>query len=226
MDVIAVTSQKGGAGKTTLSCHCATLASEHGPTLLIDLDPQKSAVEWHEARTHEPRTNSGPLLADITEGQLPEALELAENEGIETVIIDTPPHNARSAVMATKSANLVVVPTRPSIVDLRALRRTIDMLEEAKVRPAFVINSAPPQRGVARAPVVIDTREVLRETGYPVWDGQLTQRQAFSEAMVNGSAVHEYEAKGKAAAEIRDLWRWIQSQLAAARPGSAAAANL
>lgn len=209
MRKIAIATQKGGAGKTTLAVHLATLAAEQGPSVLLDFDPQASATRWFETRTDE----TLPLFsARMTVQILDQALAEAAGQGAATVVMDTPPHNNRDAYTVVQKADLVVVPTRPGFIDVHALVNTLEVLRRHETQAVFVLNHAPPLRNGFPAPVAAETRAVLQQTGYPVYGGQISQRAAFSDALNNGSAVHEYEPSGKATAEIRALWAWLNTQ--------------
>jgi chromosome partitioning protein len=209
MRKIALATQKGGAGKTTLAIHLATLAAARGPSALLDFDPQASATKWFEARTN----GDLPLFGGrVSFQQLDQVLAEAEGEGAETVLMDTAPHNNRDAYALVRASDLVVVPTRPGFIDVHALVNTLEVLRRHDTPAVFVINQAPPTRNGFPVPVAAETRAVLMETGLPVFPGQITTRAAFSDALNNGSAVHEYEPSGKATAEIRALWAWLNTQ--------------
>jgi chromosome partitioning protein len=91
---IALISQKGGVGKTTLAIHLATAFVAGGyHTLLLDLDPQASAAEWKDSRTSE----TPPVLA-VPPARLPKVIEEAKKIGTEVLIIDTAPHREGTAL--------------------------------------------------------------------------------------------------------------------------------
>jgi chromosome partitioning protein len=210
MRKITLATQKGGAGKTTFAIHLATLAAEQGPAALLDFDPQASATRWFEARSND----ALPLFgARVSFQQLDQALREAEGRGAATVVMDTAPHNNRDAYALVGAADLVVVvPTRPGFIDVHALVNTLEVLRRHDTPAVFVLNQAPPKRNGFAAPVAAETRAVLEETGLPVFPGQITTRAAFSDALNSGAAVHEYEPSGKATAEIRALWAWLNTQ--------------
>src|SRR4051794_17327558 len=121
MRIIGILSRKGGSGKTTLAVHLAVLAQEAGRrTLLIDLDPQRSATGWWRAR----RADT-PMMVETDPSKLVSVLEAARADGIETVIIDTRPSIEADAVHVATLADLIVIPTRPAILDLRAILATV-----------------------------------------------------------------------------------------------------
>ena len=117
MQVLAITSQKGGSGKTTLSGHVAVEAERRGagPVALIDTDPQGSLSSWWNAREAET-----PVFVQTLVARLPDDLARLRQEGTKLVIIDTPPAITSTIVEVVRVSDLVVIPIRPSPHDLRA----------------------------------------------------------------------------------------------------------
>src|SRR3954470_10241529 len=116
MIVIAVASQKGGSGKTTLSGHLAVEAEKAGagPVALIDTDPQGSLSHWWNARAVR-----SPQFAKVGAFELEAALNHLARTGTRLAIIDTPPAISDAITFVVAHADLVIVPTRPSPHDLR-----------------------------------------------------------------------------------------------------------
>ncbi len=224
MDVIVFASRKGGSGKSTLAAHLA--AHVHKPSrscLLIDADPQGSLALWHKLReTADLPLNDLPLKT-VQRG-IAETVKAAKRDGIEWVFIDTAPNMSASVTDAIRAATLVVVPCRPGVFDLDAVRETIDFAREARKPYAVVINAAPPRRQEVEAPMVAQARESLAKLQIPVWGGQITQRTGFSLALAEGEGAKEYDAASSAAAEITRLWLAIEKSVKAihgAREGAA-----
>jgi len=206
VQTIAVLAQKGGAGKTTLAVHLAVLAQQQGKrTLIIDIDQQRSAAEWWHARASET-----PELVETTERQLDDVIAAAADDGVDVAIIDTPPHAAHAAKAAAQVADLVLIPCRPGILDMRAIGATVDLVRGMQRRAVIVLNQCQPARGVGEAGIVREAREGLASYGMPVCPVAVTQRAALSYALIDGRAVTEFEASGKAAGEINKLWEWIE----------------
>lgn len=201
MSSLGFLAQKGGAGKTTLCVHLAVLA---GDSLLVDLDPQRSAADWWETRQAEL-----PELAIGAARDLAGALAATRRRW---VLIDTAPHAATDARIVAGLVDLVVVPTRPAILDLRAIRATVEIIRGAGARAVIVLNACPPGRGIAEASVTAEARQALAAYGLPVAPTAITQRASMSHALNDGRAVTEFEPEGKAATELRTLWRWIDAQ--------------
>ena len=128
MRVLAMASQKGGSGKTTLSGHLAVQAqlAGHGPVVLIDIDPQGSLSEWWNERTSE-----FPAFAQTTVARLQADLEVLRQQGFKLAMIDTPPAITMAIQSVINVSELVVVPTRPSPHDLRAVGATVDLCDRA-----------------------------------------------------------------------------------------------
>lgn len=204
MKTIALLSQKGGSGKTTLAVHLAVCAIQSGKAVaLIDLDPQGSAVDWYEARD----TTNELVAIQSTAAALPDILKKAKDGGVDLVIIDTAPHSSKDAATAAKLANFVLIPCRPSRFDLKAIRPTFDIIKLTKTPAAVVMNVCP------RGRLAEDSREALRAQGFPVLDMMISQRVAFSHAVIDGRSVHEYEPEGAAAADIDALFSFIKDKV-------------
>jgi chromosome partitioning protein len=204
MKVVTLLAQKGGAGKTTLALHWA-VAAQNGrkSVVIVDLDPQASAASWYRKRKA-----PSPLLVQTDSSGFVQALEACRADGIETVVIDSAPHGEPPAVMAARVADLVVIPTRPSVLDLEAIGTSVQIIETVGKRGVIVLNSCPP-----RGPVAEQAREALKAYGLEVCPVAIVQRAAFAYALVDGRAVTEFEPSGKAAGEIMATWKWIDKRL-------------
>jgi chromosome partitioning protein len=207
--VIAILNQKGGVGKTTLAVHLATaLARKKRRVLLLDADPQGSALDWAAARHGEPLFPVVGLPKSSIHKELP---ALAAN--YEIVIIDGPPRVydvARSAIMAS---DLVLVPVQPSPYDVWAAKEIIDLLNEAAVykptlQKAFIIN-----RKIANTAIGRDVADALSGYPIPVLSSAVCQRVAFAESATQGLTVYELDPDMRAAQEMNDLADEVQSLL-------------
>lgn len=205
MQIIAIISQKGGAGKTTLALHLAVAAQLSGfSTAMLDLDPQGTAEAWASWRKDEP-----PEVVGAKASTLPRTLERAAAAGAELVVIDTPPLAQAEARDAAQAANLILIPCRPRPFDLHAIQTTAGLALDIG-KPAFVIfNAGPPRGTVAYA----EATDVATMIGFKVAPVHITERAAFHVATRDGRSAQEIEPEGKAAAEIEALWIWICDQL-------------
>ena len=204
MRTIVVASQKGGVGKTTIAGHSGVMAeqSNAGPVALIDTDPQGSLASWWNERT-----NEVPLFAQVEIGKLAEHLQLLAKEGIKLAIIDTPPSVTELIQQVIQSADLVLIPTRPSPHDLRAVGSTVELVERAGKRMVFIINGAAPRARIAGEAAVALSQH---GTVAPV---TLYQRTDFASSMIDGRTVQEIDPKGRSAEEIGRLWKYVFAQL-------------
>ena len=207
MKIIAIVSQKGGSGKTTLSLHIAVAAQLSGlRTALFDLDPQGTAEAWAAWRKEEP-----PEVIGAKASTLPRTLEKAAAAGADLVIIDTPPLAQAEARAAAQAADLILIPCRPRPFDLHAIQTTASLALDFG-KPAFVIFNAGPPRGTV---AYLEAAEVATLIGFAVAPMHLTERAAFHVATRDGRSAQELEPEGKAAGEIAALWAWIGEQLKA-----------
>ena len=205
MRTVAVISQKGGAGKTTLALHIAVAAEQAGySTVLLDMDPQGTAEAWSEWRKEAP-----PVVIPAKTATLTRTLEKAAAHGGDLVIIDTPPLAEAEARAAAKIADLVLVPCRPNAFDIHSIRTTTDLTHFA-AKPAFAVFNAGP---VAAARLYAETAELVTEIGLRAVPARLSERAAFRHATGSGQVAQEIEPEGKAAAEITTLWHWICQQV-------------
>lgn len=205
LKIIAFESQKGGTGKTTLALHTAVAAAEAGErVVIVDTDPQGSATGWKVNREAET-----PVVATIRgAGEIDGVIEAARHDGMTLCIIDTAPHADPDAARIARLADLVVMPSRPTALDLAAAANAARITHAAKASGVFVLSACPP-----RAPEIEEARTVLASNGFAVCPVTITERRAFSRALATGRTVTEFERNGKAAKEIRGLWHWIKGRL-------------
>lgn len=204
MHVVALCSQKGGSGKTTLAGHLGVEAGRvgAGPVALIDTDPQGSLAAWWNARAEDSPAFVATMLA-----KLPDDLERLREGGCKVVIVDTPPAISMAIQRVVNLADLVIIPTRPSPHDLRAVGATVDMVERAQKRMVFVVNAA-----TMRARITSDAAVALSQHGTvaPVF---VHQRTPFASSMIDGRTVGEVEPEGRSAKEIALLWEYVALQI-------------
>jgi chromosome partitioning protein len=212
MNVIVFASRKGGSGKSTLAAHLATLAHKSSkPCLLVDTDPQGSLSLWHTLRgTGEPEIKTA---VSSVRG----IIESAKKNGFEWVLIDTPPNMSAVVEDAIRHATMVVIPARPGIFDIDAVKETIALCRANRKPYAVVINGAPARRSEFESPLVTLARESLAKQKVPVWGGQITNRADFLMALAHGEGAREYDADGRASTEVGRLWSAIERSVKAIR---------
>ena len=159
------------------------------------------------------RASDEPQLEATDPGELRKVLETAKGAGVDLAVIDTRPSVEADAVQTAALSDFLLIPTRPAILDLRAILGTLDIVKGSARRAAIVLNACPPGRGAGEASLITDARRALKAFGVPVAPMILTQRAAFSHALVGGLAVTEAEPTGKAAAEVLALWKFTQREL-------------
>jgi chromosome partitioning protein len=202
--VLALLGQKGGSGKTTLAVHVGVAAQEAGWSVaILDTDPQASAHAWVSLRA-----NGDPAVARLRPDQVDTYVEKARGLGVRLLVVDTAPHASTSVYNAIVRADLVLLPCRPTVLDLSSIERAVTIAQAAKRAGAFVMNACAP-----RCEETALSRNVLESYPFPLAPIAIGQRQAYVRAMSTGQAVTEFETNGKAAAEMRGLWSWIAGRL-------------
>ena len=204
MRVLALASQKGGSGKTTLSGHLAVEAERAGagPVVLIDIDPQGSLADWWNERAAET-----PAFAQTTVARLGADLEALRQQGFKLAVIDTPPAITMAIQSVIQVAELIVIPTRPSPHDLRAVGATVDLCERSGKPLLFVVNAATP-----RARITHEAAIALSQHG-TVAPVTIHHRTDFAASMIDGRTVMEVDPGGRSAREIVDLWQYVSDRL-------------
>ncbi|NNM78607.1 AAA family ATPase [Sphingomonas sp. ID1715] len=210
MPTIAIISQKGGAGKTTLALHLAAAAQDAGRVaLVIDTDPQATASQWAAWRQDAP-----PEVIDSPPPRLAAKAAQAAGQGAELIVIDTPPHADSAARAAVEIADLVLIPCRPSAFDLAAIQLSAKLVQLLK-KPAFVVFTA----GPPNAPRIYqEAGELVNSFGVPPCPILLPDRAAYRHASAEGRTVIELEPSGKAATEVQQLYKWTCRQLDVPQP--------
>lgn len=209
MKTIALIAQKGGVGKTTMAVNLAVACGLR--TAIFDLDQQESAAIWADRRK-----SDMPHVEFLTERRLSEGLKAAARGKFELAIIDTPPAAGPQALTAAQASDLVLIPCRPSLVDLDAIRRTAQLVKSSGV-PAFVVFNAAPHSATT---LLDDARAIAEETGLKIAPKVLRERSAYRASWPLGKGVTESEPDSKAAQEVRNLARWVIAQLKLCTPST------
>ena len=217
MQIVALLAQKGGAGKTSLALALAVEAGGAGKTaIVLDTDPQASAGRWRDRRQV-----PEPAVIDVQPSRLQNALGAAAEQGVDLVVIDTPPRSESAALEAARVAHLVVIPCRAQILDLETVPATQQLLALAGNPPAVAILSAVPPRGARAA----QARRAIARFGLPVCPHTLGHRAAWGDASALGLTVTEYPPRGRAAEEMRHVALWLTRALAEPEILKGASAN-
>ena len=205
MRIIALVTQKGGSGKSTIASSLAVAAAEAGEkVIVIDMDPQASLTRWSCARKD---ANVG--VTAVSPGKLPGALTALAKAGATLVIIDTPGTDSVAAASAMKSADLCIIPARPNAFDLWASETTRKQLRGMRKEYAFLLNQCPPSQQSARVEAGVEALEAMGGLLNP----PISARVDYQEAARLGLGVTELHPAGEAAEEIRKLWSSLKRRL-------------
>lgn len=204
MKTIVLASQKGGAGKTTLAAHLAVMAEKagDGPCVLIDTDPQASLAAWWNGREEET-----PAFAPTTLKELPAKLEALALAKFKFAIIDTPPAITESIRAVVSLADFVLIPTRPSPHDLRAVGSTVELAAGSQRPFAFALTQAK-----ANSKITVQAMGALSEHGV-VASAIIHDRVDFASSMVDGRTVLEIDPRGRSASEVAELWKFCKNRI-------------
>src|ERR1700730_14221914 len=201
---IVLASQKGGVGKTTLSGHLAVEAEKRGfgPVAMIDTDPHAGLSGWFRVRKAET-----PILVRVLPEGLRATLAELKKGGIALVVVDTPPAITDSIRDTVSHADLVVISTKPSPHDLRAVGATVDIVDRVGRPLVFVVNQA-----TQRARITADVAVALSQHG-TVAPITVHHRVDFATSMIDGRTVSELDPDSRSSGEVAALWTYLTERL-------------
>lgn len=200
MKTLAIISQKGGVGKTTLATAIAVAAERAGKqTALFDLDPQASATFWKDTREAET-----PAVVAVPPSRLGHVLKAAAASGCDLAIIDAPPFAKDIAYEAAQVADFILIPTRPAVLDVMAMTKTLDLVRHYQ-KPSAVILTFCPTQGRE----ILDTETAITQLGAELVPVRVHNRVAYSRAQQTGLTAQEFEPDGKAAEEIQQVYEFV-----------------
>lgn len=195
--IVLFAQQKGGAGKTMLLTQIAVAEAKAGRTVaIVDLDPQRSASEWHEARIDRLGGDGGVELFESANWRASGDIRRAA-KAADLTLIDSPGTAEVLRRVALRSADFCVVPCQPSAADVWACRQTLELLEKEQMDHRVVLNRVPPRSNAADAAAA-----ELAQMGAPVIEPGVGARSVFTEAFMKGLGVTELSKRSKAAQEI------------------------
>ena len=196
--IYAFLSQKGGVGKTTLSVHLADALARRGSrVLLVDADPQQSAMKWSTFRAGENKFSViamakptlhkelAPIYADYTD-----------------IVIDGPPRIHELTKSIILAADLVLIPVQPSPPDVWATAETVDLVTEASAFKEGLKSAITINRKIVNTVIGRDVREALVTLNTPILQADISQRVAFAEAFADGKTVSDLDPHSHAAQEV------------------------
>ena len=204
MKILAVLSEKGGAGKTTISVHLAVAAQLAGlNTAIIDLDPQASSADWCDRR------GSAPEGVAIPPSRLEKLLADLRGNETDLVVLDCGRDSHNAGYLAAMASDFALIPMRTGGFDFQALNRTLDMCRLAGKRPCLLLNGMRP--GATRAER--DAREALAGDDRDIAPMAIHTRAIYATASITARTAQETEPGSGAAEEIATLFKWISGQL-------------
>lgn len=213
MHVVSIVGQKGGTGKTTLTQCLSVEAARAGQSVMVlDLDPQANTANWYDRRADKER----PMVTTAPVGRLKAAVDAAAAAGVDLLIIDTAGKLEGPALVAVELAGLAIIPCRPQIKDLETLPAVWNLLRSVGGRPALVVLSDVPIAGKRHE----EAADYIAGLGFalPVCPARLSHRVAFADADVMGLAAQEYDPGGKAAEEIKLVYKYTSKLLKEVKP--------
>ena len=212
MRTVAFLTQKGGAGKTTLAASLAVAAAHVGETVIVlDLDPQASLLRWGRYR-EATNTPNKVIIEPLESERLPHLRAILEGlagVGFTLAIFDTAGSDSAAARFVTEAADICLLPTRPTRLDVDVTAATFRAVFLAKRKAAFVLNQCPP---TFRSSRTSEAAKDLTDLGI-LAEPMVSARVDFQDATAKGLGVTEYARQGRAAQEIKALWSWTRAQL-------------
>lgn len=217
MRTIVFLGQKGGSGKTTLAVNLAAAAHLAGKrVLLLDTDPQRSALQWATARRiyeiDKKNDLAQPLQAEfVLTSQIEKSIKSAQDRGFEYCFIDTAPHLTPGSTRVAEFSDIALVPCRPTALDIGTMKSTTDILRAAKIKELVVLSSCN-----YRASETQEASNSLSEYGLAVSPICLSARVAYSRSIASGRSVLDFHGQKKAVTavdEILLLWNIVVEKL-------------
>ena len=209
MKVIALTSDKGGMGKSTAAINLACAATEDGlEVAVLDLDPQASIGRWARIRK-KAELPPRPVAETCVPIDIEDRLAELRDAGADLVILDTAGRDNNAIMAAIAAADMVLIPCHPTDLELSTLGPTFARLRASQT-PHFVLLI---DWSVGAARRRSDAASAIERAGGSVAPVTYTHRSDYRLALESGKGVTEYQPFQPAAHEIRTVWTWLRNEL-------------
>lgn len=177
---ILITHQKGGVGKSTLAFNLAQNICKQAKVLVVDLDAQGSLSQISNMITGFEIVNDERFLT--------------ESNDYDFVFIDTPPYLSNRLPELIKKADLIIVPTKAGILDLLAIRSTIELIKkENKTDNSLVVfNMIKPN-----TTLTLDILIGLKEYDVSIANSHISDLVAFTRSVLIGGVQHDKNAQNQ-----------------------------
>lgn len=209
MKTLSVLSRKGGSGKTTVSVSLALAAQQAGlRVVLADVDPLHSAGEVLRAR---PEASS--FLFETRAAKLFLLRDACIRNSCDLLIVDTPTAPDADVMTALNVSDLCLVVTRPTALDVAAIRETVATALRAECPGLILLNQCPPARHGEESLQVRQALERVQALRLPVATASLRSRAAYQHAFAARCGVTEWDAQSDAARDVLRLLAEVSSHL-------------
>ncbi len=176
---ILITHQKGGVGKSTLAYNLAANLRQNAKVCIIDMDSQGSLINLKEMA--EVEIFSGDKISEI------------QNSNFDFIFIDTPPYLTDQLPKLCDLADVIIIPTKAGVLDLLAIKSTIDLiLQSGNIKKAVIVfNMVKPNTTLTQ-----EIKDQLQEYQVRVSKNMISDLVAFSRSvLINGVEDHRKAQK-------------------------------
>ena len=205
--ILVIANQKGGCGKTTTAVNLAGTFAQRGmDVLLVDSDPQGSAMKWRGLASGTFPVGVIALPMPVLDQEIP---KLAKKYDL--VVIDTPPGMETITRSALVVADLAIIPLQPSPLDLWSGTDIVGLVRKAQqlnpgLRTRLLLN-----RKIHGTRLSRESVEALKEFPFPLFETAIHQRIALAEAVTAGKTITDFYPDGPSSSEYRALVEEIVS---------------